>query len=137
MSAWQVWAILGVILCILEIFTAGFYLMAIGIGCFLAALVALVFGINSQIIVFVIGSIAAFFLSKKVIYSKKAAEKFGTEHLVGQTGQAVGEITVDQGHVKVGGEMWPARVDGDEVIADTTHVEIYAFEGNRLKVRKK
>ena len=111
--------------------------MAIGIGCFLAALSSLIFGFNGQIILFIIGSIAAFFLSKKVINSKKTSDTFGMEHLVGQTGQSVGEITADKGHVKIGGEMWPARVGGNDVIADATHVDVYAFEGNRLKVRKK
>ncbi len=138
-KAWQIWAIAGIVLCILEIFTPGFFVMALGVGCFVAAIGSLIFGLNGQILFFIFGSIVFFFVSRKLIFPKKfeAKEKFGMERLVGRSGSALGAITSDSGYVKVGGEKWPARTEENITIPDSTTVEVFDFHGNRLIVRER
>jgi membrane protein implicated in regulation of membrane protease activity len=138
-EAWQVWAIAGVVLCILEIFTPGFFLMALGAGCFIAALGSLMVGLNGQIVFFLVGSVIFFFASRKLFLPMKSEheDKFGMERLLGKTGYAIGEVTSDSGYIRVGGEKWPARTEENIILPDSTTVEVYAFRGNKLKVRAK
>ena len=138
-EAWQIWVIVGIILCIIEIFTPGFYLMALGTGCFVAAGGSLFLGLNWQIVLFVAGSILFFFGSRKLLLPRMAApkEKFGMESLVGKRGFTIGEVTADSGYVKVGGEKWPARTEENITIPDSIAVEVVDFQGNRLLVRSR
>jgi len=138
-EAWQIWVIVGIMLCIIEIFTPGFFLMALGAGCFVAAGGSLFSGLNWQILFFVAGSVIFFFVSRKILLPRESEskEKFGMERLVGRSGSAIGAITSDSGYVKVGGEKWPARTEENITIPDSTTVEVFDFHGNRLIVREK
>jgi membrane protein implicated in regulation of membrane protease activity len=138
-EAWQIWVIVGIILCIFEIFTPGFFLMALGAGCFVAAGGSFFSGLNWQIVFFLTGSIIFFFVSRKIFLPRQSEskDKFGMESLVGKSGSAIGAITSDSGYVKVGGEKWPARTEENRTIPDATTVEICDFSGNRLIVRER
>ena len=95
--------------------------------------------LNWQIVFFVAGSIIFFFASRRLLLPRKeeSKEKFGMERLVGKSGSAIGAITSDSGYVKVGGEKWPARTEEDITIPDSTTVEVFDFQGNRLIVRER
>ena len=138
-EAWQIWVIAGIILCIIEIFTPGFFLMALGAGCFVAAGGSLFSGLNWQIVFFLAGSVVFFFVARKLFVpgKREPKDKFGMERLVGKSGSAIGAITSDSGYVKVGGEKWPARTEEHTTIPDATTVEVFDFHGNRLMVREK
>jgi len=138
-EAWQIWVIAGIVLCIIEIFTPGFFIMALGAGCFVAAVGSLFSGLNWQIVFFMAGSTVFFFVSRKLLVPRKPEpkDKFGMERLVGKSGSAIGAITPDSGYVKVGGEKWPARSEENMTIPDATTVEVFDFHGNKLMVRKR
>ncbi len=136
-DAWHLWVIAGIIFCMLEIFTPGFFLMAIGAGCFLAALGSLMMGLNWQIVLFILGAIAFFFASRRIMSPNESEpdQKFGMERLVGKMGITMGPVSYNAGYVKIAGEKWPARSEDKTVIPEATAVEIYAFSGNKLNVR--
>lgn len=135
---WQLWAMVGVVLCAVEMFTVtpGFYLLTIGIGCFIASAVSLVGGLSLQIVFLIIGSVGSFFLFRRLLNFTESKDKFGVDGLIGQRGNLIEVTAFDKGYVKVGGESWPARsIDGATIQADT-QVEVVAIDGNKLKVKR-
>jgi membrane protein implicated in regulation of membrane protease activity len=136
LTAWQIWVIVGIVLCTLEIFAPGFFLMSLGVGCFIAGVSALVFGIKGQITFFIIGSIVSFFLARKLIYYNKEDDQepqFGAKSMVGREGYVEEKVTDREGYVKIGGEVWPARSAGGE-IEPGAKVKIERLEGNKFYV---
>jgi len=138
LSAWQVWTILGIVLCLLEILGSGFFLLSLGVRCFLVAIASLFLGFKGQVIAFISGSIVLFFLSRRLIYWRKInqAEAFGPDSMIGKKGVTEEEITDGGGYVKIGGESWPARPADGKPIARGAGIIVKAIEGNKVYVLK-
>ena len=137
---WQIWLISAGIFLVLEIFTMGFLVFWLSIGCLLAMLVSFV--TNNLIIqttVFVFSSGLLIFATKPLV--KKIAEKDNKKtniySLIGK--KAVVTEYIDwasgDGQIKFDGQIWSARTTEKVNIAKGTEVEIVKFEGVKAFVR--
>ncbi|NUO80986.1 NfeD family protein, partial [candidate division KSB1 bacterium] len=109
-------------------------------GCFAAAVAAaLDFGVTVQLLVFSSATFVVFIsvrpiLMKFLINRNNPAARTNIERLVGMIGIAQEEVTGWQGSVKVEGEIWSSRSEGDLVLSTGSHVRVLRVEGNKLIV---
>ena len=75
-----------------------------------------------------------FVIHKAVIPTFHSKQVTGAEGMIGTIGK-VTEILAPAGIVRVGGELWKAKSDGDKIDAGEM-VEVVALEGLTLKVRR-
>jgi len=113
MDWWAIWLIVGGALIILEMVTLTFYLLWLGIGALVAAIVALplpdAFPVQA-----LAGGLVALLLT---LYTKPITRKFrqskgfsdAVDELIGKPGLVMEEIAIGApGIVKVGGDTWSA-----------------------------
>jgi membrane protein implicated in regulation of membrane protease activity len=138
---WQLWIIAAFIAGALEIALPGFVLLWFAAGALAASLVAaLGLGINLQLIVFTLVSVALFGASrtifKKAFMRNAGTVRTGVEAMVGQ--EAVVTESLTDGHggtVRINGELWSARPLGGPV-AEGERVIVEQVEGLKLWVRR-
>ena len=143
MQALHIWIIIGIILSILEIFTAGFLIINFGIGAIIAGLAAFGgAGFKTQIIVFAISSLILFVLSRKFasrFLTKDEPEvRTNVEALIGKEAIVTQPIagTLERGQVKVNGEEWSAISETEDIIDAGEKVTVKGVDGNKLIVIK-
>jgi len=144
---WIVWAILGAVLVIAEIFTTGFVLLWFGIGAFAAGLAGLL-GVNSiiaQFLIFAIVSIALTAASRTIFVNYFSREKSGgdlksgAESLPGKIGTVVSSSrgAMHEGAVKVFGSTWTAYpAEGEEPLEAGDRVEVVRIQGASIYVKR-
>jgi len=144
---WIVWAILGAVLVIAEIFTTGFVLLWFGIGAFAAGLAGLL-GVNSiiaQFLIFAIVSIALTAASRTIFVNYFSREKSGgdlksgAESLPGKIGTVVSSSrgAMHEGAVKVFGSTWTAYpAEGEETLEAGDRVEVVRIQGASIYVKR-
>jgi len=136
------WMILALIFFAGELLTAGFFLVAFGIGAAVAGIAALL-GLNLvwQLLLFsLLSSLVVFSLrgfADKITPSNSPA-KIGIDRVLGK--KAVVIETIDSiegtGLIRVDTEKWRALPeDPQQVIPENTTVKVLAVEGTRLVVR--
>jgi membrane protein implicated in regulation of membrane protease activity len=144
---WIIWAILGAVLVVAEIFTTGFVLLWFGIGALAAGLAGLL-GVNSiivQFLIFAIVSIALTAASRTIFVNYFSREKTGgdlktgVESLPGQVGTVVSSSrgALNEGAVKVFGSTWTAYPDaGEESLEAGDRVEVTRVQGASIYVKR-
>lgn len=141
LSAAELWLLLGIVLCILEILTPGFILACFGVGAFAAILPAfLELGLVWQIIFFCVVSLAALLLLRPFlqrINKDKALPKTGVEALIGRRVMVKETIRpgLVSGLVAIDGDVWQARTECDEVLEVDQIVEVVRQDSLILYVR--
>ena len=136
MQIWHIWIIIGILLFIGEVFTPGFFLASLGVGAFVAALVAWLDGsFTWQIVAVAIGTLVTSIGSRPLFRLLHHAGSDGRTSnaaaLVGQRGKVLEAICniENRGRVKIGGEEWKALAsNGGEIEPDAT-VTIDRIEG--------
>jgi len=136
----EFWIILFVVCVLLEIVSAGFFLLSIGIGSATAALANYMgFDPLSQILVFVIVTTVCLVVSRpfaKKLTQGSPKKKAASDRLLKKEGIVVEAIDVeDSGMVKISGESW--RAIADENISVGEKIIVEDIKGVRLKVIKK
>ena len=136
------WLILALIFFGGELLTAGFFLVAFGIGAALAAIAAL-FGLDVvwQLAIFVgVSAIAVFSLRRfaDTVSPKEQKAQVGIDRVLGK--KAIVIETVDAlngtGIVRVDAEEWRALPeDESQIIPEKSAVEVLKVKGTRLVVR--
>lgn len=144
--AWLMWAVLGVVLIIAEVFTAGFVLLWFGVGAFAATLAALAgFGYAVQFLMFFVVSIALTAASRTLFVKYVASEKkggilkSGVEALPGKIGTVVSSShgALHEGAVKVFGSTWTAYpAEGEEPLEAGDRVTVESVKGASIYVRR-
>ncbi len=143
--AWILWAVLGIVLIIAEIFTFGFVLFWFGIGAFAAVLISLLgFGFGLQFLAFAIVSIVLTVLSRKIFANFYAHDeenllKTGIDTMPGQIGTVTTESkgALKEGAVKVYGSTWTAfPADSSTILVEGEKVEVVRVEGSSIYVRQ-
>ena len=144
---WIIWAVLGVILIIAEVFTPGFVLLWFGVGALTAALAGLV-GISSlplQFLIFALVSVALTAASRTIFVNYFMREKTegglktNVDALPGKIGTVVSSSqgALNEGAVKVFGSTWTAYpVEGEEPLEAGERVEVERVQGSSIYVRR-
>ena len=144
---WILWCLLGLILIVAEVFTAGFVLLWFGIGALAAAFAAIV-GIDSlalQFLIFAAVSIGltvasrTFFVKYFSRESTGESLKTGVDALPGKTGIVVSSSrgALNEGAVKVFGSTWTAYpAEGEEPLEAGERVMVESIQGASIYVRR-
>ena len=137
---WWIWFALAAIFIIIEVFTAGFFILWFGVGAAVAGVLALLgLGPAWQWGVFVVVSAALFAGSRRFAerFSKKQPPGIGADRLIGKRGivfEAIDNVG-NTGRVRIDNEEWRANGDADEAIPEGARVEVVRLEGTHLVVR--
>ena len=137
---WQIWLIAAGVFLVLEMFTMGFLVFWLGIGCILTMLVSFITdSIIIQTTIFVLSSGILIFATKP--FTKKFTEKDNTKtnvySLVGKKAIVIEDIdwTTGSGQIKFNGEVWSAKTKEQVNISKGTEVEIENIEGVKAFVK--
>jgi membrane protein implicated in regulation of membrane protease activity len=111
------WFILGLVLLLLELITPGFFIFFFGLGAWVTAIVCLIGepGVNLQIIIFAVVSVATLvtlrrMIQKKFFYSKGKESEAVEDEFSGKDGIALSDIGPDKnGKVEFKGTTWKAQ----------------------------
>jgi membrane protein implicated in regulation of membrane protease activity len=145
--AWILWAVLGIVLIIAEIFTPGFVLLWFGLGALAAAFAGIV-GLSSlplQFLIFAVVSIALTAASRTIFVNYFSREKTGTDlksgvdGLPGKIGTVVSSSrgALNEGAVKVFGSTWTAYpIEGEDPLEAGDRVEVMSVQGASIYVRR-
>jgi membrane protein implicated in regulation of membrane protease activity len=132
-----VWAVVGLVLVIVELLTGTFYLLVLGIAAFGAALAAwlgLQFSVQS-IIAGLIGAIGCY--GVHLYRARNRAEQMAP---IDAGMPASFESWLDAGarlaRVRYRGASWDARVEGGDALEPGATVYVLAADGNTLRVTK-
>jgi membrane protein implicated in regulation of membrane protease activity len=135
MEPYLAWAILGLALAIVELFTGTFYLLMLGIAAFGAALAAFLgFGFAAQSVVAAAVAAAGAYVVH-VYRARNAAQQMKPV----DAGQPASfERWLDEkarlARVRYRGASWDARIEGDAMLEPGAHLYVVAAEGNTLRV---
>ena len=137
---WQIWLIAAGVFLILEIFTMGFLVFWLSIGCLLAMLVSFVTdSLIIQTTVFVLSSGLLIFATKPLVkkFAEKDNKKTNVYSLVGRKAIVTEDIdwASGNGQIKFDGQVWSARTTEQVNIAKGTEVEIEKIEGVKAFVK--
>ena len=135
-----VWLIIALLFLFVELGTPGlFFFISFAIGASFSAIFAFLnFSFLIQCWVGLITSLIIFFILR-LIFSRKAIDKDITnvDALVGKTALVVKEINSKvKGSVKLGGEIWSAKISEGSVLQVGTIVKVIKVIGNSLIVKK-
>lgn len=137
---WQIWLIAAGVFLILEIFTMGFLVFWLSIGCLLAMLVSFVTdSIIVQTAVFVLSSGLLIFATKPLVkkFAEKDNAKTNVYSLAGKKAIVIEDIdwATGSGQIKLEGQIWSAKTSEQVNISKGTEVEIEKIEGVKAFVK--
>ncbi len=139
----MVWIIVGLGLCLLEIFTPGFFVLLFGVSALLTGVVSLL-GLSSllwQWVIFLCLSLFFVFFVRKFIVrllNQQPTRWSNVQSLIGKN--AIVTVAIEKsslkGRVKVEGEEWMAITEEGEVFAPGDLVTVMNISGTKLTVGK-
>lgn len=138
---WQLWLIIAGICFIVEIATVGFLVFWFGVGALVTMIVSFfVPDIYIQTFIFLITSTVLLFLTKpfvKKFVNKEKVVNTNAYSIIGKTGIVVKEINsiLGTGQVKVGTEIWSAKIDSEEVIPVGAEITVTGIDGVKAIVK--
>ena len=137
---WQIWLIAAGVFLILEMFTLGFLVFWLGIGCLLAALISLITdSILIQTSIFVLSSGLLIFATKPLVkkFAEKDNAKTNVYSLAGKKAIVIEDIdwSTGNGQIKFEGQVWSAKTEEQVNIEKGTEVEIVKIEGVKAFVK--
>lgn len=143
MEIWHYWVIAALVLIIVEIFTSGFAIACLSVGCFLAA-IGSVFELTIawQFGLFALGTFIGFIFVRPFVLKlmNKRSDNLVTtnmDNLVGRKAVVTEKIEKDGfGRVKIDGDDWKARMEDDGEAEVGEKVTIVSNESIILTVKK-
>ncbi|HEV8303680.1 MAG TPA: NfeD family protein [Gemmatimonadales bacterium] len=145
MEDWLIWFLSAVVLIVAEMFTTGFWMACLAVGCVAAGLVGLVpfAGAALQTIAFAATSLASMIglrplMMRHFQLGPGAGVRTGVDALLGKTGVVLERVgpKAQQGRVKVEGEDWRGASVDDAVLEPGTRVTVIQVDGTTLVVEK-
>lgn len=141
LQPWQWWLVGAIVLAVVEMVSAGFFVIWFAIGC-VAAMVAswLGAGLVGQGLAFVVvsGVLVAFTrpVVQRLVFRRGREPRTAVDALPGQVGTVTERVTrLAPGLVRVGGEVWSAISARDEEIPAGTRVSVVRVDGVKLVVQ--
>lgn len=143
MEIWHYWVIAALVLIIVEIFTSGFAIACLSVGCFLVA-IGSVFELTIawQFGLFALGTFIGFIFVRPFVLKlmNKRSDNLVTtnmDNLVGRKAVVTEKIEKDGfGRVKIDGDDWKARMEDDGEAEVGEKVTIVSNESIILTVKK-
>lgn len=142
MDIWLIWVLVALLFFIVEIFTAGFAVICLSVGC-LGGAVADVCGLSleMQLLLFAAVSIAAVFtvrpLLKRTFFRKGEKVRTNADAIIGREGVVCNDIAEQgEGRVMVDGIDWKARSIDGMALSKGERVEVVEIDSVVLTVRK-
>ena len=141
LAAWHLWALAGLLLWIVEIFTPGFVLGLIGTACLLTVpfaaagaplwLQLAAFGLATAVL-----ALAVRPLVLRLLHRRGAQTATNVDALIGRAGQVTEGIDRDRGtgRVRIGGESWSASAGAGPPLEAGRKVVVRRVEGNKVIV---
>jgi inner membrane protein len=140
LSPIYIWAIVGIILMIADVFTLTFFLFFLGIGALLTSLSAwlgLTTSIHGQLICFALSSLIIMVLFRSTVKKMFGSNSGGAEYseYIGRRVPVTSPIPPGgEGRVTFRGSEWVAFSELEEEISAGTMVVITGVDGTRFKV---
>ncbi|XCB29925.1 NfeD family protein [Arcanobacterium hippocoleae] len=138
--AWGIWALIAIVLLILETITVDFSLLMISLGAFATAVVAVFSSsLALQIIAFSVVSVVALFFVRpwaRDHVNTASGKESNIYAMAGREAIALSDITETSGRVKIGGEVWSARAADDTVILSGMEVIVEKIDGAHAVVKE-
>lgn len=136
-----IWAVIGIVLIIIDIATTTFILLFFGIGALITAIATwtgITPQLGGQVVVFSITSLITMMLFRKTaqrFFGRSEKELEYTEY-IGQKALVTESIPANgEGRIKYRGTEWIAFSDLSDEIPEGSMVKIEAVDGIKLKVR--
>ena len=145
MEDWLIWFLSAIVLVVAEMFTSGFWLACLAVGCVAAGLVGLVpfAGLTLQTMAFAATRLASMIglrpaMLRRFQLGPGAGVRTGVDALLGKTGMVLERIdpVSRQGRVKVEGEDWRGASVDDTPIEAGARVTVIQVDGTTLVVEK-
>ena len=118
MSAWAWWVVVAAAFGIGEMLTGGFYLVPFALGALGGAVAGLAgAGTVIQILIFLVASAAASGIVRPIArrhVTMPPQIRTGTAALIGAPAMVLEHVGAHEGKVRIGGEVWTARVCFEE-----------------------
>ena len=137
---WYIWLILAGIFVIAEIATVGFLIFWLSLGS-LCAMITSFFTDNIiiQTAVFVVTSALFIFFTRPLAKKLDKTDNplvTNAFSIIGKKAIVVKEInpTLGVGQIKVDGQVWSAKSNGEEIISEGTEVSILSIDGVKAVV---
>ena len=135
-----IWVIALILFAIIEAATVQLVSVWFAVGA-LAALIADLLGANVtvQFVAFLVVSIICFIVTRPLVkkFSASKIQSTNADRCIGETAvvvEAIDNVNA-KGQVKVNGNIWSARSENDEVIAEGEKVTVLKIEGVKLIVK--
>ncbi len=141
-APWMVWLIIAGFFFILEIFTEGFFVCWIGVGALVSLVMSLLFPANyavqiaALVIISTILILSTRKLAKKI--SSKDTENTNVYTILGKKAtvtQAIDNVK-GLGQIKIDGDVWSAKNESEDLIAEGESVEVIRIDGVKAIVKK-
>lgn len=144
MEIWQIWVVVALVLIIIEIFTSGFAIACLSVGCLLAAIGSgIELSLAWQLGLFALGTFLGFIFVRPFVLKlmNKNANKNNVttnmDNLIGRKAVVTEKIEKDGfGRVKIDGDDWKARMEDGEEAEVGEKVTIVSNESIILTVKK-
>ena len=139
MIPWYIWIVAGFVCGILEMLTADFFFMSVGVGAILAGILALLgLGTPWQIFALIVGILVIFFGVRPFFKNRVTnPTKFGVDALVGQEAWVLETITeMKPGQIKLQGQEWKAKATTGAEIEKNASVRVDRIDGATAYVSK-
>lgn len=138
---WKFWLIVSGICLAIEAVTVGFLVFWFAVGALLALITSFITdSIIIQSAVFLISSTLLMFLTRPFINkysSEKDSKKTNAFSIIGKEAIVIEDIDSinGKGQIKIGGEIWSAKTDNNEIIPKDNKVEILSIDGVKVLVK--
>jgi membrane protein implicated in regulation of membrane protease activity len=136
----EIWAIIGVVMMIIEIFAVSFFFLFVGIGALMTALLSwmgITDSLIAQLIVFSVISAASMFIFRKKLQQSLDDKGSDYNEFKGEKAKVISPISPNSdGKVFFRGADWIAYSDSSEEIPVNSPVSIKKADGIRLLVEK-
>lgn len=138
MELWQLWCLIGIVFCIIEIFTPTMFFLNLGLACFVSGLAGyLGADFTMQVWAFaVFAAICLIFLRPFLLNKSKNADSDYADKYKDKTAVVVEKITNEGGRVAIYGETWQAKSLNGEEIEKDTQVKIIKLDSITMYVEK-
>lgn len=133
-NLWSFWLIMFLLLISVQVVTGEMIFLLIALGT-LAAVLADILGaiFYVQLTIVTVISLAGLILLRRFDTSRAINDSgpspWSVKRYIGSTGEVTGEVTSQEGFVKIGNEIWSARTHDSHPIPAAAIVTVEAIEG--------